>query len=135
MKILFICRFNRFRSKVAEAIFNKLNKNPKYKAISAGVIRGNPLDKKQVAVAKQLGFTISSKPKGLTSKMLRDSQYHIIVADDVPRDLLKDSVKYGKKLIVWKIPDAKTDNEEEIKRIILEIEKKVEKFVGDLGWN
>ena len=26
MNILFICKFNRFRSKVAEALFNKLNK-------------------------------------------------------------------------------------------------------------
>lgn len=129
MKILFICKFNRFRSKVAEAVFNKINVDRKYKAISAGIIRGNPLDKKQVEVANKLGFPISSKPKGLTSKMLGESEYHIIVADDVPGEILKDSEKYGKKLIVWKIPDAKTDNEDEIRGIISEIKLKVESLL------
>lgn len=132
MKILFICKFNRFRSKIAESIFNNLNKNKNNKAISAGVIRGNPIDKTQSTIAKNLGFPLSSKPKGLTSKMLAESDYHIIVADDVPRNLLKDSIKYKKKLLVWKIPDSKTDSKKEIEKIILEIEKKVRGLLEEL---
>ena len=118
MEFSWICKFNRFRSKVAESVFNKISKNSKIEVISAGVIRGHPLDKKEVAIAKELGFPISSKSQGLTSKMLGESDYHVIVADDVPKLLLKDSPKYGKKLIVWKIPDSKKDNEVEIKKII-----------------
>jgi len=38
MKILFVCKHNRFRSKVAEAFFNKLKKNKKIKAESAGLV-------------------------------------------------------------------------------------------------
>lgn len=125
-KILFICKFNRFRSKVAEAIFNKLNK--KHKAKSAGIIRGNPLDKLQVAVAKKMGVNIYSKPQGLTSKMLGWADIHVITADDIPKGILKDSEKYGKELLVWNIPDAKTDNEKEIKSIIEKIKFKVGKL-------
>ena len=47
-KILFICRHNRFRSKIAEGYFNKINKNVKVK--SAGIFIGNPLDKTQTKI-------------------------------------------------------------------------------------
>ena len=36
MKILFICKYNRFRSRVAAAYFKKINKNSKIKVESAG---------------------------------------------------------------------------------------------------
>ena len=40
MKILFICRHNRFRSKIAEAYFNKINKNKNLIAKGAGIFPG-----------------------------------------------------------------------------------------------
>ena len=129
MKILFICKFNRFRSKVAEAYFNKINKNSKHKAKSAGIIRGNPLDKKQVSVARKMGININSKPKGLTSKMLAWNDTSIIVADDVPRGVLRDNKKYGKGLLVWKIPDVKTNKEKEIKNIVNRIKNRIDKLM------
>lgn len=132
MNILFICKFNRFRSKVAEAVFNKLNKNPNNKAKSAGIIRGRPLDKVQVAVAKKMGYNINSKPRGLTSEMLIWNNYTIIVADDIPKNILKDNAKYGKGLKVWKIPDVESNDEKEIAKTISLIEKKVEKLVKEL---
>ena len=52
------------------------------KAKSGGIIRGRPLDKMQVAVAKKMGFDINSKPKGLTSEMLIWHDLAVIVADD-----------------------------------------------------
>lgn len=130
--ILFLCKFNRFRSQVAEVVFNKLNKNPKYKAVSAGFIRGSPLDKNQTESSMEMGYPISSKPKGVTSKMLKETKYHIIVADDVPRGILNESTKYGKKLIVWKIHDAKSDDKKEVRRIIKEIEAEVKGLVREL---
>lgn len=130
MNFLFICKFNRFRSQAAESIFNKLNK--KHRAKSAGIIRGNPLDKTQVSVAKKMGIKISSKPQGLTSKMLMWSDIQVIVADDVPKGILKDSKKYGKKLLIWKIPDAKTNNKREIEKILNKIKFKVEKLMRKL---
>jgi len=132
MKILFICKFNRFRSKVAEAVFNKLNKNSENKCKSAGIIRGRPLDKLQVSVAKKRGFNINSKPHGLTSEMLIWQNLIVIVADDVPRELFKDNIKYGKKLIVWKIPDVFSNNEKDIEKTISLIENKVKGLVKEL---
>ena len=44
--ILFVCKYNRFRSRVAEAYFKKINKNKNISVKSAGIIKGNlPLDK------------------------------------------------------------------------------------------
>jgi len=48
-KILFVCKYNRFRSKTAEAFFNLLKHNKKIKAKSTGLIKGDyPLDPYQV---------------------------------------------------------------------------------------
>ena len=38
-KILFVCKHNVFRSRTAEVLFNKYNKNKKYSANSAGLIK------------------------------------------------------------------------------------------------
>ncbi len=131
MKILFICKYNRFRSRIAEAIFNKLNKNKKYKVKSAGIIRGNPLDKNQLNIAKKLELNIKGNPKGLASSLLKWQDITVIVADNVPPEIINNK-KHGKKLIVWKIPDAKTNSRKEIEEIINKIKNKVIKFLGEL---
>lgn len=133
MKVLFICKYNRFRSKIAEGIFNKKNKNKKHKAKSAGMIqRSYPLDKEEVLVAKELGIKLKGKPKGLSTDILKWHDTAIIVADDVPKDILKDNYKFGKKLIIWKIKDAESKNKKEIKLIIMKIEEKVTKFAKEI---
>ena len=60
MKILFVCRHNRFRSKVAEAIFNKLNKNKEIQIESAGLIldESRPyVEPVVVSLMKEKGFS------------------------------------------------------------------------------
>ena len=54
--ILFVCKYNRFRSKIAEAYFNKINKNKLVSVKSAGIIRGNPVSKDIIAV-KGIGYS------------------------------------------------------------------------------
>lgn len=130
--ILFICKYNRFRSKVAEALFKKLNKNNDFKTKSAGVIKRSPINEVQRKVGKRLGIIIKGNPHGISTNLLRLSDIIIIVADDVPLSLFERSKKYGKKLIVWKIPDAKSDNEIEIERIIILIEKKIKSLIKNL---
>jgi len=132
MNVLFICKFNRFRSKVAEAVFKKLNKNSKNKVKSAGIIRGSPSDKDQVAVAKEMGFDINSAPHGLTTEMLKWHDLAVIVADDVPRDILRDNKKYGKELEVWKINDVYTGDKKSIEKVIKEIQVRVGKLIRKL---
>ena len=125
MNILFICKYNRFRSKIAEAFFNKLNKNKNHKAKSAGIIRGSPISKEIIDSAKDFGIVIKSKPKGLTTKLLKWQDMAIIVGDDIPKQIFKDNKKYDKKLIVWKIPDTASNKKKDIKKIILQIKIKI----------
>ncbi len=53
INILFVCRYNRFRSRVAEAYFKKINKN--FKVKSAGLFKGRPLSPKTIKEAKKFG--------------------------------------------------------------------------------
>lgn len=137
MKILFVCKHNRFRSKFAEALFNKYNKNKKYVADSAGLIRGRyPLDKVQAEIGRKRGIILKGRPKGLSSELLFLQDKVIIVANDVPASIFigrKNKNKSVLKVEVWKIPDTRSDNEKEINSIIDKIEKKVIELVRENG--
>lgn len=130
MNILFVCKYNRFRSKIAEAYFNDINGNKKNNAKSAGLIKGSPLDSIQVRAAGNLGVKLEGTPQGLSTKLLKWQNAIVVVGDDVPVELFKDNEKYGKKLFIWGIPDSKTDEISESEGIIISIKKKVEEFVG-----
>lgn len=125
--ILFICKWNRFRSRVAEAFFKKYNKNSKFKVKSAGLIKGSPI--KPSPVIKEFGINIKGPTNGISTKLLKWHNVMIIVADDVPKSLFKDNKKFGKKLIVWEIPDAKTDNDKEIRKIVKRIERRIKNWL------
>jgi len=131
--ILFVCKYNRFRSKLAEDIFKRINGKSNIKVKSAGVIRGNSIDKNQAKVVRSQGFELKGPPRGISSELLRWQDILVIVANDVPKGLFKDNKRYGRKTILWKIPDAKTNDDKEIIRIVSFIKKKVERLVEDLG--
>jgi len=123
--ILFICKYNRFRSRVAASYLKKINKRLKIK--SAGLIKGRPLDKNQINSAKKLDIKIKGKPNGLSTKILKQADLIIIVADDVPKSIFINN-NYVKKLLIWKIPDAKSNNKKEVKGLIKSIIKQVDKL-------
>jgi len=75
--ILFICRNNQLRSKMAEDFFKKSNKNPKHNARSAGILAGNIINRDLIRWADRI----------------------IIVADNVSSSMIEE--KYGKKVEVW----------------------------------
>jgi protein-tyrosine-phosphatase len=131
--ILFICKFNRFRSQAAESYFNQINKNPNYTASSAGFILplGLTLMENQVKVAKEQGVDMKGIPKSLTAKMLQDSDIYVIVADDIPRKML-NAKKYNKTMYVWKIPDAHHDDNQAIANSVNRIKKKIEQLLKKL---
>jgi len=134
MNILFVCRYNRFRSRVAEAVFKKLNKNPSIKVKSAGAILGSyPLDKSEVEEAKKFGISIEGKPQALSEEILDWYDTAIIVAEDVPANLLNKDNDTKQKVEVWKISDEKMGNNEQIKKIIKKIENKVKIFVKEVS--
>ena len=133
MKILFICKHNRFRSRVANSYFNKINKNKKYKSKGAGICPDNsPLNKDEVNISKELGVNIAGKPKQIDNKLIKWQDKIIIVADDVPKNKIKNNNKYN--IEVWKIKDVDDakDIKKAIKIAVKKIMKKVEKFVGEL---
>ncbi len=127
--ILFVCRYNRFRSVLAEGLFNKYNKDKSIKAKSAGAIKGSPLSENTRKLAKEFKIKIKRAPQGLSSKLLVWQNTTIIVADDVPPQLFDKNKEYGKEVIVWKIRDANGNGITEMRRITKEIEKNVKDLV------
>ncbi|MBU2615912.1 MAG: hypothetical protein KKC19_02305 [Nanoarchaeota archaeon] len=140
-RILFVCKHNIFRSRVAEELFKKLIRKKNYKARSAGVIRWDKRDLRkdgsfeaEKRVAKKKGIKLSVKSRGLSSSLLKDTDIVVIVADDVSFEIFKDK-SFGGKLISWKIPDVKDEDKNKEKaalEIILLIEEKIKKFVRRL---
>jgi len=136
MKILFVCKYNRFRSRIAEAYFKKINKNKNIKAESAGLIAGfSPLNKYQIKAARDYGIYLSGKPRAMSMDLLKNQNKIIVVADDVPKDVFdvpfdaRKSYPYTKKVIIWKIPDINDGNIfQKSKKTILTIMKKVDEL-------
>jgi len=134
MNILFICKWNRFRSKVAEAIFNKLNKNPSNKAKSAGLIAGSPLDKDILNAAKKFELKLPRKRQGLSHKLLMWADEIIIVASDVPISIFEDIKNNDKKKIVnWNIVDYYGHDNTHREKLIESIKSKIELLLKEIS--
>jgi len=133
LNILFVCKYNRFRSRIAEAYFKKINKNKDIKAKSAGIFPGSsPLNKIQVDTAKKFGINMIGKPKPISIDLLRETNLIIVVANDVPSSLF-EAKKYKRKIIIWKIKDEQNENINNIKKIINQIILKVNKLNKNLN--
>ena len=131
LNILFVCRANCFRSRIAEAYFNKINKNKDIKAKSAGVIYGYKQSPTQIKIAREFGINIKGKSRGISSNLLKLTDILIIAADDVPQKIFnyEKNKKYIKRVIVWNIKDVKIAyNKKDVKRAIKQIIKKVNKL-------
>jgi len=133
MNILFICKHNRFRSRVASSYFNQINKNKRYISKGAGIYPDNfPLDKDEVGISKELEIDIRGKPKKLDNELLKWQDKIIIVADDVSKSKINSKNRYN--IEVWKIRDV--DNAKDVKKAIKitvkKIMKQVEKLVKEL---
>ena len=141
-KILFVCKHNLFRSQVARTLFNKYNKNKRYVADGAGVIKW---DKKDLGVnagfraekkaCKEKGIILRGNSKGLSSSLLKKTDIVVIVADDVHPSIFKNDRSFKGKLIVWRVPDVKDiyrDKGKVAHSTINFIEKKIKRFVRDL---
>lgn len=133
MKILFLCKYNAFRSRVAESYFNRINKNKRNNAISRGFIMGGASDDVQRGVAKEFGLDIKGTPKPVTLKELKDADRIIVVANDIPKIMFDyQLVDLRKKLEFWKIKDEQRKNQRNVEKIVKAIIKKVEKLVKEI---
>ncbi|HLA23531.1 MAG TPA: hypothetical protein VJZ93_03295 [Candidatus Nanoarchaeia archaeon] len=141
-RILFLCKHNVFRSQVAEEFFKKMYMGKHHITRSAGII---PYTKKDLigdegfeaekTAVRKFGIKLDKKPEGINSRKLKDTDILVVVADDVPVEMIKKEKCFRGKLIVWKIPDLKHDdkNKEKIaEKSIKLIENKVKGFVRNL---
>ena len=134
VEILFVCKYNLFRSKIAEAYFNKLNRDKKIKVTSAGLIRVNKrLLKRDVSylIAKKFGFNLNGKSRKINNKLLKKQDIIVVVANDVSKSFFKKK-KVNNKLVFWDIPDETKKDKKNIINIIRKIKKKVTKFYTSL---
>lgn len=133
MNILFVCKYNRFRSKIAEEYFNQINKNKNIHVKSAGIIRGSyPLDKREVQVARENGIKLEGRPRGLSTNLMRKIDLIIIVGDNIPKEIFNYN-GYAGKVIVWNIKDIiNGESKVLIEKIIKKIMKKVRRLVNKL---
>ena len=130
MKILFVCKHNRFRSKVAEAFFNKLNTNQDWKAESAGeVFNDKETPENVIKVLKEFKVEVNhKKPRQINQNLIEKFDLIIVVADNVD---LSDKVN-GKKLVVWKISDTPEEDVKGILKRVEKIEHKVKELLRNL---
>ena len=134
INVLYVCRYNRFRSRVAEEYFNQINKNRNVHTDSAGLIMGSqPLTKEELKIPKNMGLNLSRKsPKGLSTDLMRKTNWVVIVADNVPKKVFSVS-KIKRKITVWKMKDmVHGESKALIEKKIRKIMKKVRKLVKKL---
>ena len=135
-KILFVCKYNAFRSRIAEGYFNKINANGKIKAFSRGIIMGGNSDSVQRQIAKSLlGINIAKrKPLPLTFQDMMDANLIIVVANDIPKIIFNYPLpSIQKKLTIWNVKDEQNMNQANIRKIILTIKRKVDNLSKKLG--
>jgi len=137
-QILFVCKFNNTRSQISAFLFNKLNKNKKWVAKSAGLIGGRATYGvlKDLSVLKKNHKMTFTNKRTLTQKLLFGSDMIIIVADDVPIEIFSSQIKSGIKVIKWKVKDGWKYKEctriERLEKVYEDLEKRIKKFVLNL---
>ena len=130
MKILFICKHNRFRSKVAETIFNKINKNKNNKAESGGLgFKSSYITKNVVKIMKEKGYAVKGLPRKLKKSDTDNYDLLVIVADNVDKNEFSD---FNRRIIKWRIPDCNASEIKTIRKIVSEIEIRVKGLIEDL---
>jgi len=131
MNILFVCKANRFRSKVAEALFKKYHKSRDFKVKSAGVEINFMNPTVPINVKKALAeYNVEveneiSQP--MDDVLLRWPDLFVVVADNVSSDDFPEE-----KVERWEIKDADENSPEEIKAKIRKIDRKVKELVKRL---
>lgn len=130
MNVLFVCKWNRFRSKAAEAIFNKLNKDPAIRARSAGLFPGVAVSSDIIKAGRDIGVRITRRQQGITHGLLMWSDYIIIVAEDVPGSIFREvAANDGKKVIHWRIKDVKGSDVGRRVQTMLQLEARIKDFL------
>ena len=124
MNLLFVCKHNRFRSKVAEVLFKKYL--PRAHVKSAGIkldlLYVAPLVKK---VRGENGVEADNTPRAITPELIDWTDKIIIVADNVDAGIFPAA-----KVERWGVSDCDQDDEEGIRLRVRDIEQRVKAFAS-----
>ena len=131
--ILFICKYNVLRSKIAEAYLKKINKKINVK--SAGLIAGgSPLYNNEKRILKNYGFNFSKESNCLSKSLIDWADIIIIIAKDIPKKIFKRKNSQVKKIIkIWRIKDSFAGaSDKQIERIITQIMRRVNNLIKQI---
>jgi len=121
--ILFVCRGNRFRSRLAEEIFNK-NATRGFIAESAGITYQKHNDRATPKVLKEIGIEMNiRKPRELTEQMTKKASKIIVF-----RGVKILSIKAE----LWPVEDCHAGDIVCIRKGRKQIEKRVKKLHAEL---
>lgn len=134
MKILFICKYNRLRSKIAEALLRFYDKEKKHEVKSAG-IRSYFLSPYIVEKAKKMlaqrGVSVEDEHSSMVNEyLIKWADKIIVVANDVESNLFPKE-----KTIVWEVSDVDVKEDKIVSLKIEEIDSKVKDLIENLNKN
>lgn len=138
MNLLFVCKHNRFRSNVAEALFRYYYKGDRIATKSAGLaidIMRPYVSRNVISVLKEKGISLRDDgAKKIDDFVLKWADKIVIVADNISPDMFRgrEFIK-GKEVIFWNIPDVSESDIQGITRRVNEIEKRVLELIKGLG--
>ncbi len=128
--ILFVCKENKYRSQIAEALFNSMT--TKHHATSAaGKEPAKEVSKDAISLLKRVyGINMSQqKPKRLTKSMLDNVDKIIILCD--PKDCILIPKSYATEH--WDIPKMETLNEESKIKALGMLHQKIAELIAELN--
>lgn len=121
--VLFVCKGNRYRSRIAEEIFNK-NPPKGFVAESAGIQYQKYNDRVMPKVLKEIGIDMSKrKPRKLSENMIKKAS-KIIVFDGVEIP--------SKQAEVWPVKDCRAGDVDCIRKGRKQIERRVAELINEL---
>ena len=127
--ILFTCLHNSGRSKMAEAIFNKMA-HRSIRAESAGTEPGNEVNRSVVKVMSELGLDLSQNlPKRLTPEMLDAADLVITMGCNIEEACPAAFISARD----WPLDDPKGQSLDKVRSIRDEIFSRIEALVAELN--
>ena len=130
--MLFICKYNRFRSKIAEARLKAVC--PGVLVRSRGIIEGKMNhDVEELRACDNFGLNIRSAPRGVSYSDLEWADYVVVVASDVPKSLFKLK-GFSYKLVSFDIDDVCPDySVADVEKVVRKVLKATDLFCEGLG--
>ena len=131
IKILFVCKYNRFRSKVAESFlahFGSETFSVKSSGVMIDELRPYVSETTKIILREKGISVVSDKSHLINHELISWADKIVVVADNILTDIFPKS-----KLIVWKVHDASEHDELRVREIIGEIENLVKFFIEQFG--